>query len=138
MGTRERTPIPINGKRSRRNKWNRPVGPLRVGGALSHRRHRLCRTYEMGPPFLSIFYVPSGDLMDVQGSMRGAWQMFPFVPPQALKVQQAKQKPNPVKAEQDLHDPNASLPPVRSGRFRRLLDAVIGSRRRQARISTDE
>jgi hypothetical protein len=58
----------------------------------------------------------------------GAWDMFPFVAPQAIALKQAIRKPD----RQRIADPNLPVPAVRKGLFRRILDVLAESRRRRA------
>jgi hypothetical protein len=56
--------------------------------------------------------------------------MFPFVASQAITLTQAKQKS--VEGGQRSADADAPVQTVKKGRFRRVLDALVESRRRKA------
>jgi hypothetical protein len=61
--------------------------------------------------------------------------MFPFVASQAIALRQATQKP--VKAGPRRTGAAPPVRPAKKGRFRRILDALIESRRRKADLELD-
>ena len=61
--------------------------------------------------------------------------MFPFVATRAIALKQAKQKS--VKVAQRSADADAPVQTVRKGLFRRVLDALVASRRRKADLEIE-
>jgi hypothetical protein len=88
----------------------------------------------MAAPSLSIFYAVMRIFVEAEISYgcrdpaEGAWDMFPFVAPQAIALKQAMRKPD----RQRIADPNPPIPAVRKGIFRRFLDVLVESHRRRA------
>jgi hypothetical protein len=88
----------------------------------------------MAAPSLSIFYAVMRIFVEAEISYgcrdpaEGAWDMFPFVAPQAIALKQAIRKPD----RQRIAAPNPPVPAVRKGFFRRILGVLAESRRRRA------